>query len=332
MTFRNLRPTRTFRPGEGRKVLVRFLKGGDERRPRLPLPTVPVAAAVRRGTPVDGVRATWFGHSTVYLEVDGTRVLCDPMWAERSSPARGVGPRRFHPPPMALDELPVPDVVVISHDHSDHRDRAAVKALAARGATIAVPLGVAARLRRWAVPAERIVERSWWEEAELLPGRLRLVCTPARHFSGRGLLDRNKTLWASWAIVGARHRVFFGGDGGLDEEAFRDVGRKLGPFELALLEIGAFDPAWDAVHLGPQNAAAATALLRAKVLLPIHWATFNLGLHAWHEPPEQLLAAARVAGVTVAWPRLGESFVVSGKLPSEPWWRALREPVPRRGR
>lgn len=321
--YRNVEETKLFCGGDGHRIFTRFVFERGERVPTAPLPVVtPDAAALRRPPPA-GVRATWLGHSTVLLEVDGRRVLCDPIWSERSTPVRGVGPRRFHPPPLPLAELPDPDVVAISHDHYDHLDAATVKRLAARGARFAVPLGVGRRLAGWGVAAERILERGWWETAEPIPGELRLTAAPTRHFSGRGPLDRNRTLWTSWVVQGRRSRVYFGGDGGWSG-GFAEIGRRLGPFDLTLLEIGAFDPAWGEVHLGPANAVRAHAELRGRVLLPIHWGTFNLGLHAWHAPPEQLLELAAAAGIEFALPRPGQSFVVGRPLPTEPWWRALR--------
>ncbi|MBN1771602.1 MAG: MBL fold metallo-hydrolase [Deltaproteobacteria bacterium] len=321
--YRNVENTRLFRGGDGHRIFTRFVFERGERVPRAPLPVVaPDVAALRHPPPV-GVRATWLGHSTVLLEVDGRRVLCDPIWAERSTPVRGVGPRRFHPPPLPLAELPDPDVVAISHDHYDHLDAATVKALAARGARFAVPLGVGRRLARWGVPADRILERGWWETAAVVPGELELIVAPTRHFSGRGPLDRNRTQWASWIVRGRRSRVCFGGDGGWSA-VFGEIGRRLGPFDLTLLEIGAFHPAWGEVHLGPANAVRAHRALGGRVLLPIHWGTFNLGLHAWHEPPEQLREAAAEAGIEFALPRPGQAVVVGQPLPTEPWWGALR--------
>ena len=155
----------------------------------------------------------------------------------------------------------------------------------------------------------------------MIPGRLSIVATPARHFSGRGLFDRNTTLWTSWVIRGATQRVYFGGDGGLDP-AFEEIGRRFGPFALTMLEICASDPAWAEIHLGPQNAVVAHRLLKGGVLLPIHWGTFNLGLHAWYAPPEELLRAVVGYDTELALPRIGQSFVVGVALPTEPWWRA----------
>jgi L-ascorbate metabolism protein UlaG (beta-lactamase superfamily) len=320
--FHNEIPTRLMRkpPGE---AFVRFVFSGDHRVPPEALPVVPTDAEALRRPLADGLRVTWFGHSTVLFEVEGRRVLTDPMWSERASPVQLVGPRRFHPPPLPLADLPTPDIVTISHDHYDHLDRATIEALAKRGARFAVPLGIGAVLEEWGVPAAAVSELDWWERLEVVPGELTLTAVPARHFSGRGPFDRDSRLWCAWAIRGKTKRVFYGGDGGL-YDVFTRIGARLGPFDLAALEIGAYDPAWGDIHLGPVNAAKANEMLGGGVLLPIHWATFNLGLHAWRDPPEQLLKAAQETGTTVAWPRLGQTFVVGEPLPATPWWREVK--------
>lgn len=318
--FVNTVPTSLGMDGQASRVAWRFLFERGEREPAAPLPTVPVDLEALARPLAEGVRATWFGHSSVLLEVDGVRVLTDPVWSERASPVGFAGPRRFHVPPVELARLPLPDVVLLSHDHYDHLDEDTVRALASRGARFLAPLGVGEHLRGWGVLADRVEELDWWQESSAGDGRLRIVAAPARHFSGRGLLDRNRTLWASWALIGPTHRVYFGGDSGLFP-GFAEIGERLGPFDLTLLEIGAYDPAWAGVHMGPEGALQAHRMLRGKVLLPIHWGTFNLGLHAWHEPPETLRAAALREGATVAFPRLGQSLRLDLPLPVGPWWR-----------
>lgn len=321
-TFQNLVPSEVM--GDNRlRTMARFFFERAEREPPGPLPSVAVDGAVLAGHAAAGVRATWLGHSTVFVEIGGRRVLVDPVWSERASPVGFAGPKRFQPVPIALADLPLPDLVVVSHDHYDHLDRETVVSLAARGARFVTALGVGAHLEGWGITAASITELDWWESFEPAPG-LTVRALPARHFSGRGLHDRNRTLWASWSLEAGGHRVHFGGDGGFDGDAFAAIGERCGPFDLTMLEIGAFDAAWAAIHLGPQNAVRAHALLRGQVLLPIHWGTFNLGLHAWDEPIEELLVAAQRAGARIALPRIGESVVAGAPLPTTPWWRALR--------
>jgi L-ascorbate metabolism protein UlaG (beta-lactamase superfamily) len=212
------------------------------------------------------------------------------------------------------------DAVVISHDHYDHLDVPTVKALAARGARWVVPLGVGAHLRAWGVPDARITELDWWEAARV--GDLTLTATPARHFSGRGLGDADRTLWAGWAIAGPAHRVFYSGDTALHEE-FAEIGRRLGPFDLTMIESGAYDALWADVHLGPEQAVLAHRQVRGAVMLPVHWGLFDLALHGWTEPIERVLVAAERAGVRVASPRPGGMVEPAALGPAERWWPAV---------
>jgi L-ascorbate metabolism protein UlaG (beta-lactamase superfamily) len=320
--FRNtLETSLSFRPPAS--VLKRFLFDGDLRTPPGPLPSVSVQRSVLEGPAHHGLRATWLGHSTTLLELAGRRVLIDPVWSERASPVDFAGPKRFQPVPLAVDAVPLPDVVLVSHDHYDHLDANAILAFARRGARFVTALGVGARLVRWGVDESQVTQLDWWQQHTDRSG-VTITALPARHFSGRTVNDRDRTLWASWAIEAGGAKAYFGGDGGMDAKAFADIGERAGPFDLAMLEVGAFDPSWASIHLGPQNAVKAHALLRSKALLPVHWGTFDLALHAWDAPVEELLVAAKEASVTLALPRIGESVVMGEPLPSRPWWRALQ--------
>jgi len=289
-------------------------------RPAAPVPTAAGAAAKLRVPPASGLRVTWLGHSTALLEIGATRVLTDPQWSDRATPIAGMGPLRTHPPPIPLAELPPIDVVVVSHDHYDHLDMASVQALSARGVTFVVPLGVGAHLAYWGVPEARITELDWWERTKV--GELEIVCTPSRHASGRMIVDDGAKLWAGFAFIGAGHRVYYSGDTGLFP-ALREIGERLGPFELTLIEVGQYGPAWPDWHLGPEQAVLAHQWVRGGVMLPVHWGTFSLAYHGWTEPPERVLAAARAAGVTVALPKPGESFEPASPLPVVRWWPSL---------
>jgi len=320
--FQNVEPTALMGMGALPGAFRHWLLGKEMREPTCPLPLV-TGAAARLATPAaSGLRVTWLGHSTTLLEVDGARILTDPIWSERASPSRWVGPRRIHPPPLALADLPPLDAVLVSHEHYDHLDMRTVQALGARGVTFHVPLGIAAHLEAWGIAPDKIVEHDWWQEAAL-PGGVRIVSTPARHFNGRGLPWRVGALWTSWSIVGPRHRVFFSGDTGLTA-AFDEIARREGPFDVALLEIGQYHQSWGTIHLGPTGALDAMARLHARTLVPIHWSTFVLAYHGWSEPAETLLEQAPQRGVRVLTPRLGEPIE-----PADPtaattaWWRAL---------
>jgi L-ascorbate metabolism protein UlaG (beta-lactamase superfamily) len=321
--FQNAEPTTLMAPASYWPAFKQWLLGDEVRVPLCPLPIVTDTAARLAAPPRSGLRVTWLGHSTTLIEIDGATVLTDPMWGERASPSRWLGPRRYHRPPLPLASLPRLDAVVISHEHYDHLDMGTVQALAARGVPFHVPLGIGAHLAAWGVPAAQIVEHDWWQ-GETLPGGVRLVSTPARHFNGRGLPWRTGALWTSWSIVGPRHRVFFSGDTGLTE-SLREIAAREGPFDVALVEIGQYHPTWGNIHLGPVGALDAFARLGAKTLIPIHWSTFVLAYHAWSEPAETLLTEAAKRGVSVSTPRLGEPIEPAGPspTPTEAWWRAL---------
>ncbi|MCC2548591.1 MBL fold metallo-hydrolase [Hymenobacter sp. BT175] len=300
----------------------RWLLGREERVPRSPLPAFTVdAAALARPVPAAALRATWLGHSTVLLEIDGRRFLTDPVWRARSSPVGWAGPERFFPNPLPLAQVPPLDGVLLSHDHYDHLDPLAVRALARTGVPFFCPLGVGRHLRRWGVAADQITELDWWQALALAPD-FTLVATPARHFSGRRLgLDQDATLWASWALLGPTHRAFFGGDSGPFDAAFQQIGAAYGPFDLTMLEIGAADPDWANVHLGPAGAVAAHQLLGGRALLPLHWGTFNLAYHAWNAPAEEVEAVAAAAGVPLLLPRPGERVAATQAPYLSGWWR-----------
>jgi L-ascorbate metabolism protein UlaG (beta-lactamase superfamily) len=264
-----------------------------------------------------GLRVTWFGHSSSLVEIDGARILIDPMWGERASPVPRVGPRRWYAPPIALADLPPVDAVVLSHDHYDHLDRGTIAAIRHWPSRFIVPLGLGARLVRWGVAAEQITELDWWERTTV--GAIDVVATPARHASGRALLDRDRTLWCGYALVGPSHRVYYSGDSG-PFDALADIGPRLGPFDLTLIQAGAYNTSWPDWHLDPEDAVRLHQSVGGRVMLPVHWGLFNLAFHGWSEPIERVLAAASASGITVATPRPGEPFEPALVAPPNAWW------------
>lgn len=316
--FHNTLPVAPGLKGNPLPLLGEYFFSGNQRTPPGPFPvsdprdgwTHPVAS---------GLRVTWLGHSTVLLEADGRRLLTDPVFGERASPYSFAGPKRFHPVPARLDDLPPLDAVLLSHDHFDHLCRETMARLAASQVPVVTSLGVGAHLEALGFSASRVTELDWGESAEL--GGLRFTATPAQHFSGRSLWGRNSTLWSSWVVDSGKRRVFFSGDTGLAPE-LPDIGKTHGPFELVMLEVGAWHEAWGDIHLGPRNALTAFDQLGGGTLFPVHWGTFNLALHAWDEPAETLVANAQ--GRRLFMPRLGlptEPAHVDGPTP---WWREVR--------
>jgi L-ascorbate metabolism protein UlaG (beta-lactamase superfamily) len=317
--FRNTSGARPDLKGNQWPILGEFFFGGSKRVPRAPLPLESPLGAWPQ--PVSsGLRMTWLGHSTLLIEVDGLKILTDPVFGERASPVSFAGPKRFHPVPAKLSELPELDAVLLSHDHHDHLCPSSVKELAKRRVPIVTSLGVGKHLERLGVEVSRIVELDWWDTIVLPGGELSFTATPAQHFSGRGLTDRNSTLWSSWVMETARHRLFFSGDTGLTEE-FKEIHRRFGRFDATLLEIGAWHPAWGDIHLGPENALRAFEMLGGGTLVPVHWGTFDLALHAWNEPAETLVRLASERQARVLTPLLGRPFEPAHLEGPTPWWR-----------
>ncbi len=310
-------------------------------------PASPLLTAVRhrnRGKPVGAIplgepswpadvadlAVTWLGHATSLVELDGRRFLLDPVWGDRASPSVLVGPKRTHPVPVTIAALPPLDAVVISHDHYDHLDAPSIAELErTHRPHYVVPIGVDLHLRAWGVPEARITALDWREETEV--GGIRLTCAEARHFSGRGTLVRNQTLWAAWSLRGPRHGVFFGGDSG-PTHRYADIGTDLGPYDLTIIPIGAYSHLWPEIHLDPEQAVSAHLELNggatASVMLPIHWATFNLAMHWWSEPIRRTRRAATAAEVSLLCPVPGARVDLGGDAEEavaahqRDWWAA----------
>ncbi len=271
--------------------------------------------------PQSGLRVTWFGHSSSLLEIDGVRVLIDPVWEERSGPVTWAGPKRFFPPTITLEELPAIDAVIISHDHYDHLAAGTVKRLSQmdtlRKARWITPLGVGSILDSYGVERSRCTELNWTKSVQV--GSLTITALPARHFSGRSLFHRFETLWASFALTGPSHRVYYGADSG-EWYGFREIGEKFGPFDLVMLEIGASDPLWADIHMGPEGAVRSFRAMGGHgLLMPIHWGLFDLALHPWKQPIESVSA---VEGLKLWSPEPGTpSEVVPGREIRSEWWQ-----------
>ena len=303
------------------KVLWRFLTDGGERIPKRKLGPFRTDARVYETAPASGLRVTWMGHSSTLLEIDGARILIDPVWEKRAAPVDWFGPERFFAPPLALEDLPPIDIVIVSHDHFDHLGANTIRRLsslkAAANAQWLTPLEVGSLLKGFGVNPSRITELDWKDGIRV--GKLEITALPARHFSGRTLTARFKTLWASFAIAGPKHRVYYGADSG-EWEGFSEIARDYGPFDLTMLEIGAFDPLWSDIHMGPDGAIRTfRAMGNNGVLMPIHWGLFNLALHAWRQPIEKMFAEENLNLWT---PEPGlPTEVVSGEELRSAWWR-----------
>lgn len=263
------------------------------------------------------LRLRWFGHSAFYIEMDGLRLLLDPMLGESPSPHKLLGTQRFNDSlPIQPKDLPEIDAVLYSHDHYDHLDYTTVLTIKDRVKRWFVPLGLESHLLKWGVEEERIEVLKWWDSVEF--EGLRLVSTPARHFSGRKF-TQNQTLWTSWVIEGSHHKIFFSGDGGY-WDGFKEIGKKEGPFDLCLMECGAYNEMWKAIHCMPEESAQAAVDLKGRLMMPIHWGAFNLALHDWDDPILRVSEKAKELGMPMLTPIIGEEVVIPVYVPNESWW------------
>lgn len=302
-----------------RHALLQSLSSTPGDAPDAAVPVINSDGAQLAVAPASGVRITWFGHSSTLVELDGIKLLTDPIWSERPSPVTWAGPQRWFAPPLALANLPKIDAVLISHDHYDHLDRATIVALKDSGAVFVVPLGIGAHLAYWGIPEARIIELDWWQTATVKG--VDVVATPARHASGRLNPQSGQTLWSGYALVGPQHRVYYSGDTGYHAE-MPEIGRRLGPFDVTLIEAGQYDADWPDWHLGPEQAVMTHLAVRGKVMIPVHWGLFKLAHHGWTEPVERVLAAARCGGATVLTPQPGQSVEPATQAPIPQWWPA----------
>jgi L-ascorbate metabolism protein UlaG (beta-lactamase superfamily) len=303
------------------KVGPKFFLGAKTRSPQGRLGPFHTDPGIYRTPPRAGLRITWFGHASAIVEIDGTRVLIDPVWDERAAPTNWAGPKRFFPAPLALNDLPDIDAVIVSHDHYDHLGACTIRILARlpalEKARWITPLGVGALLQQLGVLAAQCTELNWMGRMQV--GAVQVTALPARHFSGRSLFNRMETLWASFALTGPRHRLYYGADSG-EWEGFREIGEHFGPFDLSMLEIGASNPLWAEIHMGPEGAVRSFRALGGQgLLMPIHWGLFDLALHHWRQPIETIWPTE---GLKLWSPMPGvPSDVVADEELRSDWWR-----------
>ena len=311
-------PTEVMVGGNTFQILGKYLRNKAETTPKQKLGPFSTDISVYKKAPASGLRITWLGHSSLLIEIDGVRILTDPAWSKRASFSSFIGPKRFFPSPIAFKDLPPLDAVIISHDHYDHLDKEVIKQFASNQVPFYCSTGDAQYLMQWGIQKERITEMGWMDKV-VVANTCEFIAVPARHFSGRSLFNRFETLWSAFIIKTPAHNIYFGADSGWFE-GFHEIGKVFGPFDLTMLEIGAYNEHWPDIHMGPDNAAKAHLALQGKLMMPIHWGTFNLALHPWKEPIERLIKNAAESNICLFIPKPGVPTEVTGAAYNSKWW------------
>ncbi|EMJ89863.1 MBL fold metallo-hydrolase [Leptospira meyeri] len=298
-------------------LFFKFVFGGDKhQKPDVKLPEEkPDFTEFLK--PDENIKFIWFGHSTFLVNIEGKLLFFDPVFSESAAPFSFMV-KRFQDAVVKLEELPPIDYIIISHDHYDHLDMPTIEFFKSTKTKFITPLGVTSHIKEWGVSDDRLTELDWWQSFDL--GKLKIVCTPAQHFSGRRGMNGNKTLWSSWTVIGEKERFYFSGDSGYDVH-FKDIGDKFGPFDLTFIENGQYNPMWEAVHVLPEQTAKAHLDLKGKRLVPVHWGMFNLSLHSWYEPAESLEKQAEVYHIDLLTPKFGQIVKIREPNLMERWWK-----------
>ncbi|MFY0687122.1 MAG: MBL fold metallo-hydrolase [Cyclobacteriaceae bacterium] len=297
-----------------------YLSGKNQKSPPQPLP---VAFDQTQEEIDTAVYVTWFGHSAVLLEIEDKKILLDPMLGDAAAPVSFMTKRFNYTSPIKLSSITDIDAVLISHDHYDHLDYPTISALKDKVGHFYTPLAVGAHLESWGVDANRITELDWWQSGQF--GDLTFTCTPSRHFSGRGVTDRNSTQWGSWVIEGKKSKIYFSGDSGYGPH-FKEIGDRFGPFDFVMMECGQYHKNWAAIHMMPEETVQAGRDVKTEKLMPIHWGAFNLSLHSWTDPVVRAQKAAESTDVQFVTPIIGDRFNIYGALPQTKWWEAINRP------
>jgi L-ascorbate metabolism protein UlaG (beta-lactamase superfamily) len=318
--FRNAAPRTPMPFSETAALWLRFFtekKVGTT--PDITIPVQTVSQADLNALSNDTLHIVKLGHSSILLKVYGEYWLIDPVFSDRASPFNFMGPQRFHQPPISLDDLPPIDKVLISHNHYDHLDKASVKILLSKTKQFFVPTGVDGDLISWGVDADKITTFDWWQEEETSQGTV--AFTPTQHFSGRGMGDGNSTLWGSWVIKIPQQSLYFSGDSGYFA-GFKEIGDKYGPFDLTMVETGAYDNDWADIHMTPEESVQAHIDLKGKIMMPIHNGTFDLAFHTWHDPFDRVVAESERREVVLSTPEFGQIFSITDPAITSHWWKA----------
>ncbi|AZQ63071.1 MBL fold metallo-hydrolase [Flammeovirga pectinis] len=290
------------------------------RAPKKSLPIVPLDKNLFESSP-DIPKCVWYGHSCALLQIEGTTILIDPMLGPDASPIGPVTTKRFSENSLdVIDQLPEIDVLMLTHDHYDHLDLASITKLKPKVRKYIVGLGSKRHLIKWGVNADLITEMDWWDKT-LFEG-IEITYTPSRHFSGRGLTDRAKSLWGGWAFITATTRIYWSGDGGYGDH-FKEIGDKLGPFDWGFMENGQYNENWHSIHMYPEESVQAAIDAKVKNALPVHWGGFVLALHPWKEPIERFIIEAKKKNIKFFTPKIGEVVTLGEEDKHTNWWNEL---------
>ncbi|MGF1924122.1 MAG: MBL fold metallo-hydrolase [Bacteroidia bacterium] len=295
------------------EMILKLIQGNKNGSPTSSLPFV--TPNLNRS---EELKITWFGHSSYFIQTQGKNILVDPVFSQKTSPFQFLGTKRFAGTDfISPEDFPELDLIIITHDHYDHLDYLSILKLKTKTSHFLTSLGVGEHLERWGIPTVQITELAWGESASPLLD-FKFTATAARHFSGRKF-KRNQTLWSSFVMQTKSNNVFIGGDSGYDNH-FKEIGRKYGPFDIAILECGQYNSMWPLIHMLPEEAPQAALDLNSSILLPVHWGKFKLALHDWDEPIKRVAAESQRLNVKLVTPMLGESFFISSTIPSNAWW------------
>ncbi|SFS40222.1 L-ascorbate metabolism protein UlaG, beta-lactamase superfamily [Lutibacter maritimus] len=300
-------------------TIPKFFTDGNNKKPSKDLPMQKLTKSYFENKP-QKPRITWFGHSATFVEFEGLNIFIDPMLGDVPAPHPLLGSKRFQKElPISIDSLPKIDVVLISHDHYDHLDYGSIIKLKEKVTKFYVPLGIKAHLISWGISKEKITEFDWWERINY--NSVEFISTPARHFSGRGITNRNSTLWCSWVLKSENSNIFFSGDSGYGKH-FKEIGSTYGPFDFAMLECGQYNEQWSQIHMTPEETIQASIDVKSKLTMPIHWGSFNLALHSWDDPIVRASKKAYELNIKLTTPKVGEAIVLDeSNFPSEKWWK-----------
>lgn len=310
-------PVKTVMKRPPKEAIKEMMGSGIERVPVNPIKTCMFNNDLYKSASDSEIVITWLGHSTALLKINGIVVLTDPVFSKRASLLSFIGPKKFcYSNEYTIENLPPVDIVIISHDHYDHLDYKAIMKLKNKVKMFYMPMGVGAHFERWGVNPEKVVELDWWDKAEF--NGISLIATPSRHFTGRRLSDRFQTLWCGWAVKSPTGSIFFSGDSGYFD-GFKEIGKKLGPFDLSLIECGQYNKYWPNIHMMPEESVQAAIDCQSNIAIPIHWGKYSLSTHAWYDPPARFMKKAEEKKLKIALPPIGQTFRLTN-LPKNIWW------------